>query len=324
MKMKVNTRYPRSAEYEYLTILERIDLDAERRHDVITGNGFIISAAKAIKDDVKDPNGIFSTKYGPGLQDANAYGNRYRCKCGHLTMKVNHGSKCPVCNEMVEYKGDNFNTFGWITLADSYFIIHPNLFMSIAFFIGEKDFMNIITPVDKKDENGHDVEIKRPKDEPFYGIGMIDFKERFDEIVEYYKVKKPNKRDYYDSIMKDREKVFIQSVPVFTTHLRPSRIADGMFHFEGTNAIYNMMNHISKTISEISIRINRKKKPKNSLLFDLQMKYKELYDEITKIISGKKGSKHVWIPTAKSVVKNLLNCWKAKLLIEHANQQLSL
>lgn len=290
MKMRVNTRYCRSADYEYQTILERIDLDAERRHDVITGNGFIISAPKAIKDDVKDPNGIFSTKYGPGLQDANAYGNRYRCKCGFTMQKLFHGSKCPVCKEVVEYKGDNFKMFGWMVLADPYYIIHPNLFMSIAFLIGEKDFMNIITPVDKKDENGHDVEIKRPKDEPFYGMGLIDFKERFDEIIEYYRVKKPNKKEYYDSIMQDREKVFTQSIPVFTTHLRPSRIEGGVFHFEGTNAIYNMMGHISKTVNENSIKINRKKKPKNALLFDLQMKYKELYDELTKIISGKKGS----------------------------------
>ena len=81
-KMTVNTRYSKDDNYEYETRLERINMDTERRKDVLSGNGLIVSSPKAIKDDIKDPNGIYSTKYGPGLQDANAFGNRYRCKCG--------------------------------------------------------------------------------------------------------------------------------------------------------------------------------------------------------------------------------------------------
>ena len=290
MKMQVNTRYSRSDEYDFETRLERINLDAERRKDVLSGNGFIISSPKAIKDDIKDPNGIYSTKYGPGLQDANAFGNRYRCKCGHRQSRFYHGLVCEVCGEKVEFKDDNFEMFGYICLKDPYYIIHPNLFMSLAFFIGEKDFMNIITPVDKKDEDGHDVDIKRPKDEPFYGIGMMDFYQRFDEIINYYAIKKSNKSEYYENILKDREKVFIQSIPVFTIHLRPYRVDNGTFHFEGTNAIYNMIATIAAKINDDRTKMNRKKKPKNQLLFDMQMKYKELYTELTSIISGKKGS----------------------------------
>ena len=290
MQMNVRTRYSKSDDYEFETRLERINIDKERRHDVITGNGFIISAPKAIKDDIKDPNGIYSTKYGPGLQDVDAFGNRYRCKCGHTTQRFYHGLVCPVCGEKVEFKDDNFSLFGYICLKDPYHLIHPNLFMSIAFLIGEKDFMNIINPVDKKDEDGHEVEIKRPKDEPFFGIGMLDFYERFDEIIAYYASKKPNKKDYYDDILENREKVFIQSVPVYTIHLRPYRLDGGTFHFEDTNAVYNMLANLADKINDDKIEMNRKKKPKNMLLFDMQTKYKELYDRITAIISGKKGS----------------------------------
>lgn len=289
-RMTVNTRYSKSEDFDYETRLERLNMDDERRHDVISGNGFIVSSPKAIKDDIKDPNGIYSTKYGPGLQDANAFGNRYQCKCGHTTSRFYHGLVCEVCGEKVEFKDDNFSMFGYICLKDPYYIIHPNLFMSLAFFIGEKDFMNIITPDDRKDEDGHEIEIKRSKDEPFKGIGMLDFHDRFDEIMEYYCSKKPNKRDYYENIIEDKDKVFIQSIPVFTIHLRPFRLDGGVFHFEGTNAIYNMMANIASRINDDKTAMNRKKKPKNQLLFDLQMKYKELYDEVTKIISGKKGS----------------------------------
>ena len=228
--------------------------------------------------------------FSPGLQDVNAFGNRYRCKCGHTTQRFYHGLTCPVCGTKVEYRDENFGMFGYICLKDPYYLIHPNLFNSIAFFIGEREFMNIITPVHKKDEDGHDIPIIPPKDEPYFGIGMMDFHDRFDEIIEYYREKRPNKMDYYENIIDDKDKVFTQSVPVFTIHLRPYRIDGDMLHFEGTNAIYKVMTKLASDINMDKTKMDRKIKPKNQLLFDFQMKFKELYDELTKILSGKKGT----------------------------------
>lgn len=290
-EIQVNTRYSENSMFDYSTKLERISLDQARRHDILNGDGFIVTSRKNIKEDVKDPNGIFSVKYGPGLQDVNAFGNRYRCKCGHTTQRFYHGLTCPVCGTKVEYRDENFGMFGYICLKDPYYLIHPNLFNSIAFFIGEKEFMNIITPIHKKDEDGHDIPIVPPKDEPYFGIGMIDFHDRFDEIIEYYRVKRPNKMDYYENIVDDRDKVFTQSVPVFTIHLRPYRIDGDMLHFEGTNAIYKVMTKLASDINMDKTKMDRKIKPKNQLLFDFQMKFKELYDELTKILSGKKGTR---------------------------------
>lgn len=289
--IQVNTRYSENSLFDYSTKLERISLDQARRHDILNGDGFIVTSRKNIKEDVKDPNGIFSVKYGPGLQDVNAFGNRYRCKCGHTTQRFYHGLTCPVCGTKVEYRDENFGMFGYICLKDPYYLIHPNLFNSIAFFIGEREFMNIITPVHKKDEDGHDIPIIPPKDEPYFGIGMIDFHDRFDEIIEYYRGKRPNKMDYYENIIDDRDKVFTQSVPVFTIHLRPYRIDGDMLHFEGTNAIYKVMTKLASDINMDKTKMDKKVKPKNQLLFDFQMKFKELYDELTKILSGKKGTR---------------------------------
>lgn len=290
-KLTINTRYSKSSEYDYETRLERINLDDEKNRDILSGNGFIVSAPKAIKDEVKDPNGIFSTKYGPGLNDANAFANRYRCSCGHTTSRFYHGLPCEVCGTPVEYKDDNFDMFGYITIKEPYHIIHPNLFMSLAFFIGEREFMSIITPVDKKDEDGYELDIKKPKDEPYFGIGLMEFYDNYDSIIEYYRNKKPNKLDYYSDLMANRDKVFTRSIPVFTTHLRPYRLDAGVLHFEGTNAIYNILANIAARINDDKLKMSTKTKPKNQLLFELQMKFKELYDELTKIISGKKGSK---------------------------------
>jgi hypothetical protein len=292
-KINVTTHYPNSDKYAYETTMDIINLDEERVKDVTGGNGFIISAAKAIKDDLKDDNGIFSTKYGQTLQDVNPYGNRYRCKCGRLTTRFYNGQTCPVCKTKVKYVDDNFTYFGWITLKDPYHLIHPNLYMNIASLIGASTFNDIITPNDVKDEDGNDIDFERPKDEPYKKIGMMEFYNKFDEICDFYLAKRPDKIDHYNLIKENRDKIFTQSIPVFTIHLRPYKLDGGELHFEGTNAIYNMMAHLATKINDDRYKINRKTKPKSQLLYNLQAKYMELNEEINQILSGKKGSKSV-------------------------------
>lgn len=290
MEINVRTHYPRSDEYEYETRLERINLDKEREYDIFNGNGFIVSAAKAIKDDLKAKYGIYSELYGPTLQDANPFANRYRCKCGHTTQRFTNGTKCPVCGEPVKFMDDNFKFFGWIVLKDPYYLIHPNLFMSIMFLIGERHFTNIITEASRKDEDGKDLKIKRPKDEPYYGIGMMEFHDKFDEIINYYAARNANKKEYYDDIVANRDKIFVQSIPVYTIHLRPYRLEGNDFHFEGTNAIFNIMAQLATHINNDRYKMNSKSKSKNQLLFDLQKQYIKLYDEIGNILKGKRGA----------------------------------
>lgn len=317
--VNVRTHYPYSDKYEYDTRMEIIDMDKERIEDITTGNGFIVSAAKAIKDDLKDDNGIFSTKYGTTLQDAEPYGNRYRCKCGHYSKKFYTGQVCPICKTQVKYVDDNFTYFGWIILKDPYHIIHPNLYMNIASLIGSSTFKDIITPNDDKDEDGNDLPVERTKDEPYKKIGMMEFYNRFDEIIDFYIAKRPDKIDHYNLIKEHREKVFIQSIPVYTIHLRPYKLEAGELHFEGTNALFNMMTHLATRINDDRYKINRKSKPKSQLLYNLQKKYMKLNEEINQILSGKKGSRVIlWIPMAKSIVKNFLNCWKPKLIMSTA------
>ena len=291
MNINVTTHYPQSDEYEYETILERINLDVEMLSDIFNDNGFVITSSKPIKADIKDPYGIYSQKYGQTLQDREPFGNRYRCKCGALTKKINEGEICSICKSPVVKVGDKFEYFGWMSLHDPYHIIHPNLFMTITFLIGGRIFTNIITEASKKDEDGNDIEVLKPKNEPFYGIGMMEFYNRFDEIIDYYVAKNPNKRDYYNDLVSNRDKVFTQSIPVYTIHLRPYRVDGKDFHFEDTNAQFNIMNRLVHAINKDNLKMNKKAKSKNQLLFDLQTEYKKLYDQIGAIIKGKKGSR---------------------------------
>ena len=290
--IQITTHYPRSDEWEYSTELERIQLDKERINDIYNGKGFVITSSKPIKDDIKDPDGIFSSKFGMTLQDVQAYATRYKCKCGYLISRFMLNQTCPICGTPVRHVDDDFGYFGWVVLKDPYYTIHPTMFMSLSSFIGAEVFDNIIKINVKKDEDGNDMETKKPKGEPYYGIGMMAFHDRFDEIMGFYamKHKSPGKRELYEDIMANKHIVFTQSIPVFTTLLRPYKVEADDLHFEKTNATYKIITTIAERINRDKLRMTKKAKSKNALLYDLQMKVKELHAEILAILSGKKGT----------------------------------
>lgn len=290
-QINVRTHYLENPEYEYETYLERIDLDKERENDLIHDKGFVVSEPQSIKKDLKNPYSPFSSKFGQTLQDVNPYANRYKCDCGYLTSRLYLGISCPICNTKVHYVGDDFEYFGWTCLKDPYYIIHPNLFKSIQFFIGAQKLEDIINPKDEKDEDGNDAKITEvPKDNPFYGIGMMAFHDRFDEIMDYFLAKNPNKADYYKDIYNHRKIVFAQSIPNYTTLLRPFKVDGTSLFFEGVNANYNMIAKLAAVINRDELRMFRKKKNKNQALYDLQTQYNEIYAELEKILAQKKGS----------------------------------
>lgn len=300
-EIKVTTHYPVSEEWEYITKMVRINMDEERVNDVSTNKGFVVTSSKPIKDDIKDPDGIFSTRFGRTLQDIDPYSTRYKCKCGNLNSKFMVGQTCPICGEKVRYVDDDFSYFGWIVLKNPYHIIHPTLFVSLSAFIGTETFDNIIKIQTKKDKDGNDMPIKVPKGEPFYGIGMMEFYDRFDEIIEYYASKYRDraksignasartKMGIYKNIMDDRDKVFTQSIAVFTTLLRPFKMEGEDLHYEKSNSLYKICCTLAEKINKDNLRMTRKAKSKNTLLYDLQMKLKKLDDEINAILAGKKG-----------------------------------
>ena len=163
-KINVNLSYPYSEDYEYETCLERINLDEERIHDLITDNGFVIGKPHGIKKDLRDPNGIFSSRYGKTLKDITPLSNPYRCNCGHLQGRINNRSTCPICGSQVRYVDENFGYFGWKVLDDPNYIIHPNLFKSLENFIGKDTLDSIIFKVEETDIDGHVVERKNGQD----------------------------------------------------------------------------------------------------------------------------------------------------------------
>lgn len=303
--LQVNLTYPRSDEYEFLSKIDIIDLDKEAQNDINTGNGFLISEPKnSNKKDMKNINGIYSSRFGQKLGDVNPFADRYSCECGELTSRINHDIECPKCHTKVKYVDDNFKMFGWIILKDEYHIIHPKFYDSLDYIFGESKYneerkkikggrklRNILCYNPDVDQHGFasDTEFK-PDKEPFYGIGMIEFYNRFDEILDYYYTLNPKKEAYVEEIRNNRDLVFCHSIPVFTTHLRPADIKDGYMYFEPTNAMYNMINIHVHRINKNARKMDRDPKLKNQELWEVQKKYMELVEEIMNILTGKKGT----------------------------------
>ena len=293
--MNVNMTYPNNPEYDVEVMLKKINLDEERIRDLRNNNGFIVTEPKSIKKDLKAADSIYSRKFGTTLQDINAFENRYKCKCGNLQGRLYIGIKCPLCNEEVEFVDDNYNYFGWLVLQDPYKIIHPGYYAQLRNFLGvnkirENRMDNIIKPIIKKDEDGFTLENGEPTaDEPFLGIGMMDFVERFDEIMEFYLKKYPQKKDMYDDIMEGRNDVFTQSIPVYTTQLRPFSLEDAQFGYEKVNELYTMLSKLVHVANYDQLKMFRKSKPKNQCLYDIQVQFNELYTEQINILATKKG-----------------------------------
>ncbi len=302
--ISVTLTYPRSDEYEFLTKIETIDFDAECKRDIESGNGFLISANKSsTKKDFKNIDSIYSSRFGQKLSDINPFADRYKCECGNLKSRINHGIECPICHTKVKYVDDDFKMFGWIVLKDEYHIIHPKFYDELDYIFGESKYnierkkakgsrklVNILNYSPEVDQNGFTRECEfKPEKEPFYGIGMLEFYNRFDEILDYYYSLNPKKKEEYEEIKENRDIVFCHSIPVFTTHLRPADVRDGYMYYEPTNGMYNLINRHVHVINRNTRKMDRDIKIKNSELFKVQMKFMELVEEIFNILNGKKG-----------------------------------
>ena len=299
-KLNLNITYPYDPDYEYTTRLERINNDEERIMDLATNKGFIVAPTQGIKKDIKNPFSIYSNKFGQTIKDVNPFGNRYKCECGFTQSKVNNGVTCKICGTKVKYVDDDYTYFGWIVLK-KYYIIAPSMYQALRSFIG-KDFDEIIHYDCITDDDGNQHEKPKPKDKPYNWIGLIEFKDKFDEIMDFYKNKNKKKIARYDDIMANKDKVFTQSIPVYSALLRPFDIERFTCSYESTNQTYNMINKYVTVLNNDSAftktrfrikSLNTKtteRKATLELLWRLQLKLDTLYDQVIEIIKGKKGN----------------------------------
>lgn len=290
IQANVKLQYPYNDKYTYETYLERIDLDAERQYDLTIGNGFVISEPKGIKKDVKLQNGIFSSRYGSTLADVDSFNGKYRCKCGFYKGSILHGEICPNCHTMVKFYDDDVSIFGWLILKEPYkVIIHPNIYRTLESFIGAARLNRIIDPVIEVDSDGKIIQSPIDKNEPFKGIGLFAFKERYQEILDFYYAKYPNKTLYYNDLVKNINITFTKSIAVFSALLRPSKLEAGSLRYEITNQYYQLLARLVYECNKDKRAMDRKEKEKTQQLYDIQYNYNCIYEELKEVLSRKKG-----------------------------------
>lgn len=286
----ISVSYPRSDEFEIATRLAILNYDEERKSDLMKNNGFVVSDFKGIKKDLKDPNSIFSSKYGQTLKDLNPYADRYKCDCGFTKSRINFNTICPLCGTKVKYVDDDFSYFGWIILKHDHYI-HPLMYKKIESFIGKKEF-DAILEYHREETIDGEVEPFKVVDpaEPYRSAGIKMFEEKFDEIMDFYLKKKPNKRDLYDHIMKNKDKIFPRSIPVYTTLLRPYDIDGRTFNHEDSNPKFNIINKMATKLNNRDLKVEQSEIVIEELLKSLQDAVMALYEYITNILIGKKGN----------------------------------
>jgi hypothetical protein len=290
-QMSINLQYPYDGKYDYFTEIKRINLDKQRDEDIKSGVGFLITEPKGIKKDVKLQNGIFSSRYGSNsISDTDSFSGRYRCKCGLKRGSINNGEYCDVCGTRVTYVDDDVSITGYLKLKDRYWIIHPNLYYTIEQFIGSGRLQRIIEPDVQVDCNGNEIPIiSVKKDEPFKGIGLLEFHERFDEIMSFYLAKYPTKKLYYDNIMQERENVWTHTISIYSSLLRPSSLDNGSLKYEDCNDQFNMLASLVYKCNDDALEIDRKIKERLNLLYDIQVCVNTVYTKIKEILAKKKG-----------------------------------
>lgn len=241
------------------------------------------------KDKKFSPDGLFSEElFGKKIDNEHL---SYQCKCGKNKGKFLEGYFCKECESKVQYTKPMLDKLAWISLGD-YYIIHPLFYYLINTLSGPtaKVLNNIIKYEPTTDRDGNVIE--DDKSFPYENIGLVEFKENFDEIFDYLYNKSNNKdKDkIWQIVQKYRKLIFINKIPVFSTNLRQATMTfkdKVIFKFDEIN---DSLNFIIKN----SNMINAEKNKDFTLailpnLYTIQVKANMVHDKIIENLSGKYG-----------------------------------
>lgn len=187
---------------------------------VIT-NAEIMDKSKAFTDDGPYSEKVFGKIHGDEIE--------YSCKCGALRGRIYEGLQCDECSTIVEKKESVISRVGWIDLKE-YKVIHPRFYQFIQQYIGTARLKSYIDSNMSIDVDGNvvipdETELKPTAKDPMpecVGMGVEAFIANFDSILETYHTKnKDDKKDIYDIIRQNRDKLFMTKIPVYSPRLRP-------------------------------------------------------------------------------------------------------
>lgn len=273
------------------------DWDSRCKDEITTGAGFRITEKG--KTDVNLEPGLYSIHsplYGTDWKDENAFEDRYSCKCGNLIGRRYMDSEtiCDNCGGKVRFIDTDLTKTGWFVL-DRNVIIQPMMYNKLGWFFGTAHLYQMLKYVKEQDR----AKYMDNKSSPFYGIGMIEFHERFDEIVEFY-YKKNKKRDGYEFIQIHRNEIFTHCIPCYNKALRKWMQKNDDIKYSVEDKIFMklysdhmLLNDNFEWQRRVDYRKNRKKDTaylrKENILHRIQGYVNDLWNKSFETIERKEG-----------------------------------
>ena len=274
-------------------MLKEVNWDEDFASDIRLGKGFIVTEKPFdAKTKKKTMNGTHSPRFGTSFEDENGFAERYRCECGKLIGKIYEGQVCPDCHTKVQFVDVDLNIYAWYHINNPRFkIIQPAMYRKLESFIGKNYLADIIEFKREMDLNGYygSPANSTQSKNPFFGIGMLEFHDRFHEIMAWFLRKKKNKQELYNNIMENESKIFASNVPVYSSVLRQVFITDEDYSYTNIDKKYNgLLANINMLNKEDTVDMSTIKMI-NLNLFRAQKKINTIYGFIFKIINQKEG-----------------------------------
>lgn len=280
--------------------VKKLDLDFECQYDLVSKKGIRISSTESFKKSEKIYNGLQSVFFGSDFSDEQSFAERYRCKCGKMIGKMYENQICESCGTPVTYVDVDLSKTGWI-IIDHFKVMSPIYAMKLSEALGRVDSERLLTRIIEVDFPGsekspiqthRDVELL--KKHPFIKKGMQWLVKNIDQVLDYYEPKKPAKAKLFAELRADKDKMFTSCIPVYSSVLRIETPG------EKDKKLYSLrINTIYRSLIRSSNAINEKGDPKlmdekdlvivDRYLYQMHKEILELFDEIYKIIQGKKG-----------------------------------
>ena len=268
--------------------LEFLNLDEECEKDIKSNKGFYITNEKDFdeKKGVRTIDGLYSPLYGIDTFSDKITDDLYYCECGKTRNSINDGEICPYCGTPVKFADADLSITGYISLG-KYSVINNGMYSILNKLIGAKDLNDIIKFNGKYNVNGINISTKTKKS-PWHGIGLIEFKNQFDDIIEYYKEKRKCYGEY-DLVKKYRDCVFTSNIPVYSALLRPLVKEGSKIGMMDVNRSFSIILANANNIRDDLIMGVDKAVVIENALMEIQTEYLNIYSDNIDMISSKKG-----------------------------------
>lgn len=298
------------------------NFDDECKNDFLKGKGLLINDHESYdKQNQKIYHGLQSEWWGSDFSDDMAFADRYSCACGKLKGQMFEHDICPECNTEVQYLSVDLSKFGWIIIQnrpyskDQFYVISPIYYMKLEALLGKYDSSeSVIAAIIKtryRDDEGNmiignaDTPALEEKDlaqinkHPFIRRGLIWLKDHLREVLDWYSKHKANKKEGFQEIYDNIDKVFTHCIPVYSSVLRmeaPGQKGEKAYKVK-INTCYRS---IIRSVNKINDVINDKESDDevytpeeyttvNRFLAQVQKDLRDLYEEEYNILEGKKG-----------------------------------